>query len=171
MNLYESDNRIDKVVTYAKRLGLIANDFGEVAEAFGSLSATTLKVVNPESILPYIAAFGYEKQEHFIAILLNGIHEVIKTVVISKGLVNRSLVHPREVFAPAITERATAIIIVHNHPSGSVDSSSEDRDITKRLVEAGEILGISVLDHLIIGKAGKYLSFVEQGLMSYPSKE
>jgi DNA repair protein RadC len=83
---------------------------------------------------------------------LDGSHQTINVHEITKGLANRTLVHPREVFAPAIEDRAVAIIIAHNHPSGKTDPSGEDLDITKRLVDAGTILGIPVLDHVIVGR-------------------
>ena len=79
------------------------------------------------------------------------------------GILNRTIVHPREVFAEPITKRAAAIIVAHNHPSGNVDPSPEDREITNRLKAAGETLGIPLLDHIIFGVKG-YFSFVEQGI-------
>jgi DNA repair protein RadC len=80
------------------------------------------------------------------------------------GLVNRTIVHPREVYADPLTDRASSIIVAHNHPSGNVDPSPEDRDITKRLKEAGEILGIPILDHLVFSSESFY-SFLENGLI------
>jgi DNA repair protein RadC len=93
---------------------------------------------------------------------------VIRANLISIGLVNRTVVHPREVFYPAIIQNACAIIISHNHPSGRLDPSMEDRDITDRLRQAAEVLGIALLDHVIISKDG-YYSFVEHGLLD-PAK-
>jgi DNA repair protein RadC len=84
--------------------------------------------------------------------------------VITIGLVNKTQVHPREVFADVIAERATAIIVAHNHPSGNLEPSDSDRRLTQQLVEAGQILGIKVLDHVIISKKGFY-SFSEVGEM------
>ena len=79
---------------------------------------------------------------------------------VSVGLVNRTMVHPREVFAGPLTDRAAAVILAHNHPSGSLDPSAEDNEITRRLVEAGQTLGIPVLDHVIFGSTG-YYSYLE----------
>ena len=95
---------------------------------------------------------------------MNGAHEIIDIRVVSMGILNRTIVHPREVFADPIQKRAASIIIAHNHPSGSTDPSPEDKEITRRLKEAGETLGIPVLDHLIFGIRG-YFSFKEQELM------
>ena len=105
-----------------------------------------------------------KKQECFIVITLDGAHAVIKIREITKGTVNRALVHPREVFRPAIVDNAVSIIVAHNHPSGSRGKSTEDIEITKRLVEAGRVIGIQVLDHIIVTKTG-YASFAEDGLI------
>ncbi|ADY14174.1 JAB domain-containing protein [Sphaerochaeta globosa] len=98
--------------------------------------------------------------EHFFSITLNGAHQVVDVHAITKGLVNRTLVHPREVFRPVILDNATAIVIAHNHPSGNLEPSMEDKDITMRLRQAGDILGIKVLDHLIFSPNG-YHSMLE----------
>ena len=96
--------------------------------------------------------------------LLNGAHEVISTFVATIGLLNRTIVHPREVFSDAISRRAAAIAIAHNHPSGNIEPSDDDKDVTSRIVKAGEILGIKVLDHLVFTDE-QYFSFLEHGLM------
>jgi len=85
--------------------------------------------------------------------------------VVSIGTLNSALVHPREVFKGAIINSANSIILAHNHPSGDPSPSNEDKEITNRLVEAGEIIGISVLDHIVIGSNDKFVSFKEQGLI------
>ncbi|MBN1103567.1 MAG: JAB domain-containing protein, partial [Deltaproteobacteria bacterium] len=95
---------------------------------------------------------------------LNGASEVMATRVVSVGLVNRAQVHPREVFADPITDRASAVIVAHNHPSGSLSPSKEDIEITHRLRAAGETLGIKLLDHIIFNKI-RYYSFLEQRLL------
>jgi len=100
--------------------------------------------------------FRNKKQEHFLAILLDSGHKVIKVATITKGLVNRTIVHPREVFRPAIAANACAVILAHNHPSGSLTPSNEDEEMKKRLNKAGEILGIPVLDNIIISRSGYY---------------
>ncbi len=102
--------------------------------------------------------------ERFFVLLLDGRHRILKDVTVSQGTLTASLVHPREVFQAALRETAAAIILVHNHPSGDPSPSVEDREITQRLVRAGEILGIKVLDHLVIAEQG-FVSFLEKGLM------
>ncbi len=104
----------------------------------------------------------YLKQEHFMILLLDNKNKVIKTETISIGTINASLVHPREVFVKAIRQHAAAVILAHNHPSGDPRPSAEDRAITKRLLESGELLGIPVLDHVVIGGAD-YVSFKDSG--------
>lgn len=108
--------------------------------------------------------FRDRRREYFLALLLDGKNRIIAEEQISEGSLNQSIVHPREVFNRAVKESAAAVILIHNHPSGDPTPSREDRDISRRLKEAGELLGIRVLDHIIIGD-GSYLSFVEQGLL------
>jgi DNA repair protein RadC len=122
------------------------------------------KVRAPADVLPLLDRFSDRDQEHFLVINLNGAHEVTALRTVSVGLVNRTMVHPREVFAHAIAERASAVILAHNHPSGSVDPSAEDHDITRRLLAAGETLGIPVLDHVIFSTGG-YWSFLEHNAL------
>lgn len=121
-------------------------------------------IANPRDTYQALKRYHTKKQEHFVVLTLDGAHQVIAIRVVSMGLVNRTIVHPREVFGPAIKDNAVAIIVAHNHPSGKTDPSPEDRDITRRLVSAGELLGIEVLDHLIVSKSA-YCSFAERGLM------
>ncbi len=99
--------------------------------------------------------------EVFLAVLLDVKHRVRHSVRVSVGILNGSLIHPREVFATAVAERAAAIILVHNHPSGDPSPSPEDREVTRRLRSAGGIVGIPVLDHVIIGSCSFY-SFREE---------
>ncbi len=119
-----------------------------------------LKIKFPSDVMPLLHHYCDRKQEHFISITVNAANEVLKTRVITIGLIDKSHVHPREVFADAITDRASAIIVAHNHPTGNIEPSRADIEITKTLKEAGKILGISVLDHLIFGNKG-YYSFAE----------
>jgi len=126
------------------------------------LSKQRAVVRNAEDALPYLAAIRGEKQEHFVCLSLNGAHEVLATRVVTVGLLDSNQVHPREVYADPITDRAAAILCAHNHPSGTLEASSEDLAITRRLCQAGELLGIRVLDHLIVTKDG-YLSLREAG--------
>jgi len=114
----------------------------------------------PPDVLPLIRHFADRKQEHFICVSLNGANEVITCRVVSVGLVNQSQVHPREVFADPITDRASAVIVAHNHPSVSLEPSREDLEITRQLKAAGEILGIRLLDHIVFNQRG-YYSLIE----------
>lgn len=102
-----------------------------------------------------------EDKEHFFIVLINTKNCIIKVERISMGILDASIVHPREVFRPAIRNSASRIILVHNHPSGDPSPSKEDLDITRKLNDAGELIGIDVLDHVIIGR-DKYWSWVEE---------
>ena len=95
-----------------------------------------------------------ERKEHFVGLYLNARHELLHKEIVSIGTANASIVHPRDVFAPAILHNATAVIVAHNHPSGDATPSMEDKDVTHRLKEAGRLLGISVLEHIIITQFG-----------------
>lgn len=122
-------------------------------------------IKQPTDVVDYlIGEMRYLTQEHFNVLLLNTKNMVISLENITKGIVNASLVHPREVFKKAISKNATSLILAHNHPSGDPMPSNEDKLITKRLVEAGEIIGIGIIDHIIIGD-GSYLSFKEMGML------
>lgn len=103
-------------------------------------------------------------REHFVVILLSSKNAVIGVETVSVGTLNASIVHPREVFKPAVVNSAAAILLLHNHPSGIPTPSQEDIAITKRIKKAGEVLGIDVLDHVIVGK-GTYQSLKELGVM------
>lgn len=118
------------------------------------------KIAYPADVLPLIGHYADRSQEHFLCASLNGAHEVLNLRVVSIGLLNRTIVHPREVFADPLKERAAAVVVAHNHPSGSVEPSSEDREVTRRLKEAGETLGIELLDHIVFSARG-YYSFLE----------
>jgi DNA repair protein RadC len=105
-----------------------------------------------------------EEQEVIVVLTLDGQHRVIAATEVTRGIVNSSLVHPREVFRFAIALGASAIIVIHNHPSGDPTPSPDDRVVTAQLVASGELLGIPVQDHIIIGD-GRYVSFAEAGLL------
>jgi DNA repair protein RadC len=111
----------------------------------------------------------HEQKEHFIALLLDTRNRVIAQETISVGSLQANIVHPREVFKAAISRSAAALIVLHNHPSGDPAPSEEDRAITSRLVEAGALIGIPLLDHIIIG-AGRFVSLKEQGWLRVPGK-
>jgi DNA repair protein RadC len=128
------------------------------------------RIASPRDVWPLVAHWADRKQERFVSCSLNGAHEVVAVRVVSVGLVNRTVVHPREVFADPLQDRACAVVVGHNHPSGKLDPSPEDLEITRRLKDAGDILGISLLDHLIFSRDG-FFSFVEHGLLEAPSQE
>ncbi len=119
-------------------------------------------ITMPVDVLPLIHHYADRKQEHFLCATLNGAHEVIAVRVISIGLADRSPVHPREVFADAVADRASGIIVAHNHPAGSLEPSAADTEVTRQLKAAGECLGIPLLDHVIFNRGG-YFSFLESG--------
>jgi DNA repair protein RadC len=105
-----------------------------------------------------------EAQEVFGILVLNTKHKIVAVHEVSRGTLNNSMIHPREVFKPAVLHNAAAIICFHNHPSGDPEPSKDDIKITKRLVEAGEIMGIEILDHIIVGD-DRYVSLKERGVM------
>ncbi|MCP4004013.1 MAG: JAB domain-containing protein [bacterium] len=121
------------------------------------------KLQSPEQIF---SCFGTRlrhcRQEVFMTVLLDSRHRVIGEVEVSRGSLNQSLVHPREVFAPALRETAAAILVLHNHPSGDPAPSREDHEVTRRLARAGEILGIRLVDHVVVA-AESYVSFARSG--------
>lgn len=108
----------------------------------------------------YVDKLQDKKKEHFYALYLDTKNQIIEEKLVSKGILNASLIHPREVFNPAIRASSNSVILVHNHPSGNYAPSKEDKEVTKLLDNAGNLLGINVLDHIIIGKDG-YYSFKE----------
>jgi len=103
-----------------------------------------------------------ERHEEFYAVLLDNKNRKLKEVLISQGSLTSSIVHPREAYLPVIRESAAGVIFVHNHPSGDPTPSREDLEITRRLREVGQLVGVRVLDHIVIGK-GRYVSFVDDG--------
>ena len=123
---------------------------------------TSKRVAGPEGVLDEFMPWATEKQECFLVTTLDAANQVIKTRLVSKGIVNRVLVHPREIFCDAITDRACGIIVAHNHPSGNMTPSTEDLQVTKRLMQAGDIIGIPVMDHVIFHGA-KFYSMKEKG--------
>lgn len=127
------------------------------------LLSESTKITCAEDVLSIVSDIRNKPQEHFVCITLNGANEVIQKRIVTVGLLDKSLVHPRDVFADVITDRAAAVIFAHNHPSGNLQPSDEDIQTQTMLVEAGKILGIRVLDHLIVSRKG-YFSFEESGL-------
>jgi len=129
-----------------------------------SLSSARVNVEKASDVLPYLREIRSKQQEHFLCISLTGANEVIASRIVTVGLLDSSQVHPREVFADPLADRAAAVILAHNHPSGTLRASPEDRALTQRLLKSGELLGLRVLDHLIVTSDG-YLSMKESGLM------
>jgi len=125
----------------------------------------TFKITSPQDVSALVMEdMRYYKKEYFKIILLDTKNKVIDIITISIGSLNSSIVHPREVFLEAVKKSSASIVLLHNHPSGEVQPSREDINITQRLIKAGEIMGIKVLDHIIIGD-GKYLSFKEENII------
>jgi len=114
--------------------------------------------------LPYLQSIRAKPQEYFVCLSLTGAHEVIETRVVTVGLLDSNQVHPREVFADPISDRAACVLLAHNHPSGTLEASPEDLALTRRLVKAGDLLGIRVLDHLIVTRGG-HLSLKDRGYL------
>ena len=137
----------------------------ELSKRIASFKPEKYKIKNPWDIYKYyMESLRYQYKEIFKVVLLNTKNEIIKDMDISIGTLNSSLVHPREVFREAIRRSSNKIILVHNHPSGNAEPSKEDKNITIRLKECGELIGIEVIDHIIIGD-GVYFSFKENMLI------
>jgi len=115
-----------------------------------------IKVVRPDDLFPFIKRYAKSRQEHFLVITLDTEHKVIGIHISTIGLMNKTTIHPREVFYHAIKDNACAIMLAHNHPSGQLKPSPDDEEMTKRLVKAGEIMGFLILDHLIFSKDSFY---------------
>jgi DNA repair protein RadC len=141
---------------------------GQILSAFElarrHLLKDTVKITVAQDILPLLTDIAGKQQEHFVSISLNGANEVIEKRVVTIGLLDKGPVHPREVFADVIADRAAAVIFAHNHPSGDLQPSEADRRIHEQLTEAANILGLCVLDHVIVTKKG-YFSFQASGLI------
>jgi DNA repair protein RadC len=125
------------------------------------------KFCGPKDVARLMKAAGYtdSPQEHFVAFLVDARHELVGMIEVSRGTIDASLVHPREVFRAAILANAAAILVAHNHPSGDIKSSSDDREVTRKLQSAGELIGIALLDHVIVGSGG-YVALRENGEMA-----
>jgi DNA repair protein RadC len=157
----------------AERLVKVAEGGGEAAVRYGAVlelakrqrpdprpvvdSARTAAGLVPESVRA-------ARKEHFLILCLNARRQLVHHETVSIGTLSASLVHPREVFSPAISHAAAAVVAVHNHPSGDPTPSAEDRDVTRRLQRAGELLGIPLADHVIVSESG-FFSFREHGIL------
>lgn len=120
--------------------------------------------LKPRDVWEELRDVRTQKKEHFVAFFLDTRNKEIQREIVSIGTLNYNLVHPREVFNPAIKALAAGIIVAHNHPSGCLEPSDEDIALTKRLSQAGQLLGIELLDHVIVSTGG-YMSFKEKGLL------
>jgi DNA repair protein RadC len=168
--------RLAKVID-EKGLGVQAEDLREfdgVGDAKATLVLAALefarrrikpegaKIETPADLLPHVRHYADRKQEHFLCASINGANEILNIRVVSIGLVDRTPVHPREVFADALSDRASAIVVAHNHPSGGLEPSAADIEVTRQLKAAGSVMGISLLDHIIFNRSA-YYSFLEAG--------
>jgi DNA repair protein RadC len=133
----------------------------------GEPATRKIKVTAPQDLVSYFQPhLQYLRKEVFKVVLLDTKHQLLRDVTISEGSLSASLVHPREAFLPAIKESAAAVIFLHNHPSGDPTPSAEDKELTHRLAEVGQLVGIHVLDHIIIGTGTPgYISFRDAGLL------
>jgi DNA repair protein RadC len=176
MDVMELAAKLAKVID-EKGLSVRAEDLGGF-EGMGDAKATLIlaalefarrrikpegvKIETPADLLPHVRHYADRKQEHFLCATINGANEILNIRVVSIGLIDRTPVHPREVFSEALLDRASAIIVAHNHPSGSLEPSAFDIEITKQLKAAGIVIGIALLDHIIFNRSG-YFSFLEAG--------
>ena len=121
-------------------------------------------ISNPSDAIPMVSEIKDERKEHFICLYLNARNQIIHKETVSIGSLSVSIVHPREVFLAAITHSASSIILAHNHPSGDVSPSRDDIDLTHRLMQVGDIMGIEVLDHIIVA-SGDFVSLKSSGVI------
>jgi DNA repair protein RadC len=160
----EQSKHIPTVRELAQMTGLGVSKAGAVVAMleFGRRrwGVTGARIDHPSDAYSLVRHYAGRKQEHFICISLNGAHEVLAVRVITVGLVNRTIVHPREVFADALGDRACAIICAHNHPSGMTEPSREDDAVTESLKRAADVLGINFLDHVIFTETA-YFSYCQ----------
>jgi DNA repair protein RadC len=172
-----------KILSKFGKNGLVKASFNDLKNTFGlgktksceiiacfELGRRLLKnkqsvlLLSPKDVWNELKDIRDNKKEHFVIFYLDSRNQEIKREIISVGSLNANLVHPREVFEPAVLHLAAQIIISHNHPSGNPEPSKDDLDITKRLVEAGRILGIDIIDHIIVASK-EYFSFKEKKLL------
>ena len=172
-----------KVLKKFSAQGLAKAGFSELKNTFGLGPAKAAEIVacfelgrrvlqnkkskiylSPKAVFAELKDIRGHKKEHFIVFFLDSRNQEIKRETISVGSLNANLVHPREVFEPAVRHLAAQIIIAHNHPSGDPEPSEDDIKLTKRLVEAGKILGIDIVDHIIVARES-YFSFKDRGLV------
>lgn len=137
----------------------------EIVLSYKTLNTEKIKVSNPNDVFEFVRdKIGYSPQEHFGILCVNNKNIIYGWKVISIGTITESIVHPREVFVSAIEALSSGVIITHNHPSGILEPSRQDVTTTQRLIEAGKIIGIPILDHMIVSDEG-YFSFKEHNYM------
>lgn len=180
VNVVELSNKILKKFSSD---GLVKASFKELKDTFGLGAAKASEIVacfelgrrllqnkqsvlllSPQDVWNQLKDIRDNKKEHFVIFFLDARNQEIKREIVSVGSLNANLVHPREVFEPAVRHLAAQVIIAHNHPAGDLDPSDHDIEITKRLAEAGEILGIELIDHIIVTKSS-FTSFKEKQLL------
>jgi DNA repair protein RadC len=147
----------------AKASGLVAAfelSRRALAKGMGSRPAVSC----PADAIPFLTDIQDQRREFFVGLYLNARNQVIHKEVVSIGSLSASIVHPREVFLAAVQSAAASVVLAHNHPSGDVTPSQDDLELTRRLVQAGELMGVEVLDHLIVGRHD-FLSLKERGLL------
>jgi DNA repair protein RadC len=135
-----------------------------VNEEITTYLSPTTRYTTPSQIYEAFSFLMKETKEMFLTLHLDGKNRIICLDLVSIGSLNQSIVHPRSVFMTACLSNAASILLIHQHPTGDLTPSREDIEITRRLKEAGDIMGIKILDHIIVGD-GEYLSFVERGLL------
>lgn len=186
-NVLELAARLKRAAGSLTALGRMeAQEIARCCKGIGAAKAATLAAVfelghravkediikadmsTPDAVYNYLAGdLRYEQQEHFVVLMLDTHRHLIRRSNISKGTLNRTMVHPRDVFREAIINNACTIILAHNHPSGNPTPSKLDRELTRELVQAGEAIHIPILDHVIIGAGSTpYYSFRKQGLLT-----
>ncbi len=148
-----SDGRIRKLEAVFE----IAKRYGETEWGMGEPFRGSSDVYGH-----YRERLAAETREHFYGVLLDNKHRKIRDVLLSVGSLTASIIHPRDIFSRVVRDSAASVIFLHNHPSGDPTPSAEDLEITRRLRQVGEIIGVRVLDHIVIGK-GRYVSFVDDG--------
>jgi len=179
-NAIEVAKRILKTTPFKKLVKLSINDLVKLKGVGKSRAATITTafslakrlspkkenvIASPEDIIKLVSNYKNKKREYLIGIYLDARKQLINKKVISIGTLDTNLIHPREVFKPAIQHNAAAVIVVHNHPSGDPKPSLEDRRVTKKLIKAGKLLGIKLIDHLIIAN-DNYFSFKTHNLIA-----
>ena len=123
-----------------------------------------LRILDTKNVLPLVQHFAFQRQEHVLCITINGANEVINTHTVAVGGLDKAGLDPREVFSRAVSEKASGVILAHNHPEGAIEPSPSDREVTRKVKAAGQIVGVPLLDHIIFNRKG-YYSFLENGVL------